>query len=598
MLLSNTFNELTKDKLNEAITSILCPQIHYILNNRGVGHCMRIMDLEEGIMMAVCQEIRKQQIDVNVHILAGEAIPQEAYFITSTKLVELRNPLPDGSLRPPLLVFIPASLRTSAEDSFGITTFEELSFSGLYHDLITSLLERVPATLVGHVRDIFTFLDEEKWPYSDDLFKARYLLTALKNGIDGETLGASLYELTLIPDFKLFKDTSLVRTNIQKNLECVHQLMNSHKSVLGRILDLSLCDVEVTNYLHSFFEQYEIHEPEIWTKSVVLDKKNWAISFDKWRFKEGLVLDKVNITVCETDLPIVSDDEIGGQLSTLIGQQVLVPNQRQKMNIKFEVDPHPKKVRGLDLFTVQIVSVEAGPVGKSKKVKVWKVERKYSTVSLTKLNTSKFEEGWHYIRILPWTEDGDPIPLVGANNEESSTLHPYESEPFYVLTEGVIEEEPPQRAKPFERSLEHARMKLQFIAINANRDPSEINVNEVTWETGTGRKKADLQETLLVKFGRDGAVQVPISRTLKKIEQQILTKPKHPCGWRMQISMDSPAVTKETIPFLPSSTALQSFFSAREDYFSAIRQDTSELIFQGASLTNIKDLCISYQNHT
>ena len=33
------------------------------------------------------------------------------------------------------------------------------------------------------------------------------MLTALENGIDGETLGASLYELTLIPDFKLFANT-------------------------------------------------------------------------------------------------------------------------------------------------------------------------------------------------------------------------------------------------------------------------------------------------------------------------------------------------------------------------------------------------------
>lgn len=598
MLLSNTFSELTTDKLNEDITALLCPQIQAIMNNRGDGHCMRIMDMGEDVMLAVCQEIRKQQKNANVYILSGKATPQESHLITSTKLVELRNPFPDGSLRPPLLVFIPASLRTSAEDSFGVATFEELSFSDIYRDLITSLLERVPTTLVGHVRDIFTLLDEEKWPYSDDLFKARYLLTAFTNGIDGETLGASLYELTLIPDFKLFTDTSLVRTNIQKNLDCVRRLMSSHKSILGRILDLRLRDIEVINNLHSFFEQYEIHEPEVWTKSIVLDKKNWAISFDKWHFKEELILDKISVTVSEIDLPIVSKDEKDDQLSTLIGEKVLVPKQRRKMNIKFEVDPHPKKVRGLDHFTVQIVSVNTGPVGKSKKVKVWNVNRKYSTVSLTKLNTIDFEEGWHFIRVLPWTEDADPIPMIGANDEDSSTPHLYESEPFYVLPQGTIDEEPPQRAKPIERSLEHARMKLQFIAINDDRDPSEINVSEVSWEPETGIKKAANQDKLLVKFGREGAVQVPISRALKRIEQQILKTPKSSCGWRMQIiNMNSSEPTKGTIPSLPSSTALHSFFSAREDYFSAIRRDTSELselILQSASFAHIKDLCISY----
>ena len=48
------------------------------------------------------------------------------------------------------------------------------------------------------------FLDEEDWAFADELAKSRYLLTSLKNGVDGETLGASLYELALIPDFKLF----------------------------------------------------------------------------------------------------------------------------------------------------------------------------------------------------------------------------------------------------------------------------------------------------------------------------------------------------------------------------------------------------------
>ena len=32
------------------------------------------------------------------------------------------------------------------------------------------------------------------------------------------------------------------------------------------------------------------------------------------------------------------------------GQQVLVPNDRRKMNVVFEVNPHPGKVSGLDHF--------------------------------------------------------------------------------------------------------------------------------------------------------------------------------------------------------------------------------------------------------
>lgn len=246
--MSNTFSELTQDKLNDAINALLCPKLQNILNNRGQGHCMRITDLDYDIMMSVCQEIRKQQPKSNVYILSDTASADAPHLISSTKLIELRNPLPNGELRPPLLVFIPTSLRTSAEDSFGIATFEELSFVNLYQDMVSALLERVPATLVGYVQDIFTFLNDEKWSFFDDLSKARYLLTALANDIDGPTLGASLYELTLVPDFKLFEDPSLTRARIQKNIECVRQLMNSHKSVIGRIIDLQLSDIKIKNH--------------------------------------------------------------------------------------------------------------------------------------------------------------------------------------------------------------------------------------------------------------------------------------------------------------------------------------------------------------
>lgn len=65
--------------------------------------------------------------------------------------MELRNPDALGELRQPLLVFIPTSLRTSAEDSFGVATFEELTFTGIYEELTDSLLAQIPATLVGSI---------------------------------------------------------------------------------------------------------------------------------------------------------------------------------------------------------------------------------------------------------------------------------------------------------------------------------------------------------------------------------------------------------------------------------------------------------------
>lgn len=591
--MSNAFTKLSQDKLNAAVAGLLCPRIEAILSNRGPGHCMRVTDLDNEVMESICKELRRTRPDSNIFILSSHDQEGLPYRVTSTKLVELRNPDANGELRQPLLVFIPTSLRTSAEDSFGVATFEELTFSSIYVDLIDSLFDRLPVSLVGHVRNLFGILSEEEWLFADDVARVRYLLTALANGIDGETLGASLYELTLIPDFKFFADTGMVNGKIRRNLGSVRNLMVSYKSVRGRIADLGLSDKALESRLSSYFEKYDVQEPEAWTLPIATDKSWWCISFDKWTFQEELSLDKVLITVLETDLPVVQADETNDRLSGLIGQQVLVPNDRRKMNVVFEVNPHPDKVSGLDHFTVQIVSQNDGPVGKSKQVKAWTPNRLQCTTNLAKLNKIEFEEGWHFIRVLPWTADGDPIPLKSDFGSDSAKLS-YESEPFYVLPGGNIEEEPPQRAIPIEQSLEHARFRLQLTSLGDERDPDEIVLSAVAWAEGGRSKISSQQETLLAKFGREGAVQIPLSRMLKTIEQRILAEPMHPSGWRMQINLDTAEPPSKGGLSLPSSAAMSSFLSAREEFFAAVTKDTAKMIMQGLSFREAEKECLAY----
>ena len=591
--MSNAFTKLSLDKLNAAVAGLLCPRLENILRDRGPGHCMRVSDLDDNVMESVCLELRRTLPEGNIFILGSHGHEGNPYRVTSTKLVELRNPDANGELRQPLLVFIPTSLRTSAEDSFGIATFEDLTFTTVYTELIVSLLERLPATLVGYVKDIFQILSEEQWWPADDVSRVRYLLTALENGIDGETLGASLYELALIPDFKLFADPGMISGKIRKNLDCVRNLMTSHKSARGRIAGLGLRDKELEARLFNYFEKYDIQEPEIWTHPIATNSSWWSISFDKWKFQQDLSMDKVLITVLETDLPTVQDDETDYRLSGLIGQQVLVPNDRRKLNVVFEVNPPPGKVSALDHFTVQLVSQSDGPVGKSKKVKAWTHNRLQCTTSLAKLNKIEFEEGWHFIRVLPWTADGDPIPLT-AGSESDLAKRSNESEPFYVLPGGSIAEEPQQRAIPVERSLEHARFRLQLTALGDDRDPNEITVSGIAWAECGRSKKASRQETLLIKFGREGAVQIPMSRMLKSIEQRILAKPKHPSGWRMQINLDTAEPPSEIGLSLPSSTAMASFLATREELFTAIQKNSTEITMQGFSFRDAEKETLAY----
>ena len=161
--MSGAFRALPSSDLTHAVEGLLLPSLAEALRGRGPGHCMRVSDLGPELMIALARGLRSQVPSANVHVLAdGEAPSGEDLHVSSTKLVELRNPLPDGSLRPPLCVFLPANVRTSAEDSFGSATFEDFRVDDAYERLRRKLLERVPSTLRGYARDLLAHLGEQR----------------------------------------------------------------------------------------------------------------------------------------------------------------------------------------------------------------------------------------------------------------------------------------------------------------------------------------------------------------------------------------------------------------------------------------------------
>lgn len=597
--MSSSFQALSDERFNLALTEVLYPRLCRLLESRGPGHCMRVADLDPDIMLVLCRAFRATIPQAQVFILEDNKhmTGTDKFYISSTKLVELRNSFPDGTLRPPLMVFIPPNLHTSAEDSFGVATFEEITLADGYKEFTSTLIEKLPASLRGSIQDIFGCLEGEKWPWSDGVGQARYLLTTIENEADGETLGASLYELGLVPDFRLFENPSTVYGKIRKNVECVRKLTYSDKSVRGRILDLEFNDKTVRRQLMQFLGPVGVEDPRGWTSQIVLDRNNWSISFDKWRFSEEICPDKILITVQHTDLPFIAEEETDEELLGLIGQQVLIPTERHKFNVVFEVNPHPGQVQGLHHFTVQILTKDGGPVGKAKKVKVWRAKRHSCTVSLDKLNKIDFEEGWYLVRILPWTENDDPIPLIAKDSELSGSElpKPNESEPFYVLPEGHLKEEPPQRSIPRGDSLDHARLKLQFTAIHDQRDPMSIRLENVGWSEKSGNSRRAANEMVMARFEHAGALHISVAKPLKVLEQHILSSPERPVSWKWHIdaaAMNSPP--EEDIQEWPKSSAVDSFMAVRGRFFDSIRKGTKELVSQAADFFDLKEICSDY----
>lgn len=581
----STFAKLSSERLSEALSEAISPKLEQILLSRGAGHCMRVTDLDTEVMELVCIALRKATSNENVFILRGNDEAMKPYHITSTKLVELRNPDEEGNLRPCLLVFIPSYLRTSAEDSFGVATFEDISFDMIYEDILATLLDCIPQSLAGHVQSLFSYCAQDNKLVVDAVAKVRYLLTAMENGIDGETLGASLYELSLIPDFKVFAETVNFETRIMKNKEIVRDLLDSHKSFRGRITGLNLREPQMEKNIIAFFDKYDLNETKTWMPMIASEKSWWGLSFHKWVFKDDLNLDRIKIHSVITELPEVSDKEYDERLVDLVGQKVLIPSKTRKMNISFEVSPLPVKVRGLSHFTVQILSKDGSAVGKAKKVNAWTGNRAKCTTNIAKLDKFDFDEGWHYVRVTPWTSDDDPIPL-----SETSII---ESPLFYILKEGTIDADTPQRAVQIEKSVEHALFTLQMTALSDDREPLEMPAG-VSWIEGSRFRKTAKQDTLLVKFEGEGTRQIPVSRTLKDIEQSILAEPDKAFNFHLPIDMGTVGTFKKMELDISATTTLSSFFHARRKLFEMIKQGDTSSISQGFLYRNAKQECLDY----
>jgi len=286
--MSQDFRRATGADVNAELQHIIEERLKAVLAMRQPGHCMRVGDLDAAVMLEVARRLRQTVGNAaQVHMLAREVPDGDPLLITSSKLVELRNPLAGGEQRPPLLVFVPNDLRTAAEDSFAEATFEQVSIADSFHVLRTRLTEQLPEALRTTATDILRLLEDRGWRWADSLAAVRFLLSIRINGYEPEVVGASLCELGLVPDFHLLDDPSSAPNRLAKNLECVHMLTFSTKSDRGRVLDLKLQDRAIRAKLSDFLTETGFEDPQIWTRRIITEKQFWPLSFDKWQFEAG-----------------------------------------------------------------------------------------------------------------------------------------------------------------------------------------------------------------------------------------------------------------------------------------------------------------------
>lgn len=601
--------ELTTQQLNAALESILLPRLSKLLAARGLGHCMRITDLDRELMVRLAGGLRVAVPSACVVVLADEALRAHApeLAVTSTKLVELRNPLPNDELRPPLLVFVPNDLRASAEDSFGVATFEEVLIDGAYAELNAQLILQIPPNLRVAVEACLGELrrKDAPWRYADDAAVARFLLTCQVNDFSPDAMGAALFELALVPDFELFQQADRAPARVQRNRECVERITWSTKSERVRALELGLLDPTFCKRLGEFFSKVGVSNPKEWTQLIVRDRINWPLAFNKWLFEDGGVNpDTIFIGDIELpDLPIVKEDNEDSRLADLIGHRVLPISKTglKKFSVSFRVDPVPSKVEGLSRFVAEVVSRDNGPTGLRRRKAAWTRNTDSGVIAFTSIGKVDWEEGWHFVRVYAETEDGDRIPLtdgegnpVRFNLESADTqINVNESDLFYVVTEDDVEVEPPQRAVPRDASLMHALLRARFAAVVQDRDPGSVSIAGCAWvERST--KTSTSSETLEVRLGKEGKSNVLVSSVLADLERAFL---RDPDGLnRLRLSINAAGVTSQsTISFnWPTSDEALRFIDARKEFFEKVLQGDKRLIMQACDFLSLQEPVQNY----
>ena len=605
--MSHKFRQVSQSDINAALNEVLVDRLSGVLGDRGPGHCMKLSDLDSDLMMSVAAQLRARfDGAAQVYVLSNESRGDDALRISGSKLIELRNPLPDGTLRPPLMVFVPSELKTASEDSFAEATFEQVSVADAYERVRKKLLDALPDTFRYVVMDVIRLLEERKWRWADELGIVRFLLSIRLNGYDQEVIGASLSELGLVPDFRLLDDPATMPGRLIRNFESVRALTFSPKSELGRVLELGLKAKDFRGKIGAFLGQIGLEDPCRWTGRIVADEENWHLSFDKWEFEDGGGFkQQLRIEVLDVDLPFVSEEETDPKLMPLVHQKVLLigKNGPRKFKVKFRADPAPETHAGLDHFRLQVIRRESGPTGFTRKKKRWSGSRQDASVSFTNLNKVDWEEGWHFVRVIACTDVGDPVPLVDADGKQlpllggdSETPQINESDLFYVVVGDDVDVEVPQRAVPRHLSLDHAIIALRFRALTDGDDPAKVRCSEVVWGEPDGDGQSGKVDLLQMKFAGEGIVHIPVARVLKTLEQRILRSPANTISWRLTLSAGggSDVEVTDDVSGWPEIAEISSFVETRSRLFAKIRTESGLLISQAADHSTIREDIVDY----
>ena len=352
------------------------------------GHCMKVTGLALNELKQLLPLLKPINKDLLIFILSDTEKGDD--YVHATKLIELRN-----SNESPLLVLIPANSRTSAEDSYGDATFQDLAVKDLQDKFWLKLMNEMPDEHKSFADKLNNIFNEFGISLID---RINYLLYMEKCEYKLTSWGEGLAYIGLLPDSKLMDNLDNVRSRFVYNRECTDFLCNFALSPADKATALPLAPDTIQKDIVKFFND----EQDVFDNSSVCLRilaKYPNLYFSEWKIKSLEDIEKNNVVVTAEIVPGKDPDKelVKDTSGDLIMQ---IPNgKKSKLKVKITFNPSPSQLPLLEKYLIQLVNQDGYNVVEDC-LKMAKINSKNASKTVTiPINYDAFDDGQYFLRV-------------------------------------------------------------------------------------------------------------------------------------------------------------------------------------------------------
>lgn len=587
-----------------------------IIKNAPDGHCMKVT----GFPLSVLKELR-----ILILRLGGKAecfILSETHsgleYVTPTKLIELRN-----DLSKPLLILIPVNSNTSAEDSYGNATFQDLSVKRLDEILLSNLKEELQKN--SSVKSVLQYVEKNLNPSIID--KINYLLYIKLNELKDEAIGNGIFYLGLIPDSSLCGQRDYIETFLRKNDECIMILADFSSSIADRVISLPIKPHTIQKEVAGFLKKNSyIHSREELCHKIL---EYPDLNFSRWSslLTDVLELGKLHVTKVE----------ISGKafIETDGDYEILVDSKKgAKVKLRIYFSPKPSQYEALKKIRIALFNADGFYLEQDRLIskKITENSRDYREIQFT-IEPNSFENGSYFFHVYAEDENGTVLNTKDEFQNESFqqdwikeeekgeiTKDEFQQQRRALLTSDTLtfflrnkdEESDPEeigtRMKICNLLMAYFRYRIEL-----NRKGKELTVPErvaiIDKKGKVSKKVSDDElhswqdsthlETFQLRYDSDNNYQIPLSKKLLSLERSLLKKSNQLSRIDAIISDNYTDISLTSISTLPVEMEVPRYLiEARHELFESIKESAPEQtgVIETYDVFNHIDLIKNYIN--